>query len=113
MVFSVLIGNLDDHLRNHGFLYDRNDQWRLSPAYDLNPVPRQEKAREMTTWISEAGPEADLDLALQAAASFALKPNEAEAIVEDVSARLKGWQDMARQMGMSAADIKIYETALS
>ena len=113
IVFSVLIGNLDDHLRNHGFLYDRNDQWRLSPAYDLNPVPKQEKARELSTWISEDGPEADLDLALQAAASFALKPNEAEAIVEDVSARLKGWQDMARQMGMSAADIKIYETALS
>ena len=98
IVFSVLIGNLDDHLRNHGFLYDRNDQWRLSPAYDLNPVPRQEKARELTTWISEEGPEADLDLARQAAASFALKPNEAEDIIENVSARLNGWQDIARQL---------------
>ena len=111
VVFSVLIGNLDDHLRNHGFLYDRNDQWRLSPAYDLNPVPRQEKARELTTWISEEGPEADLDLARQAAASFALKPNEAEDIIEDVSARLNGWQDIARQLGMSVADVKTYETA--
>ncbi len=111
IVFSVLIGNLDDHLRNHGFLYDRNDQWRLSPAYDLNPVPRQEKARELTTWISEEGPEADLDLARQAAASFALKPNEAEDIIENVSARLNGWQDIARQLGMSVADVKTYETA--
>ena len=111
IVFSVLVGNLDDHLRNHGFLYDRNDQWRLSPAYDLNPVPRQEKARELTTWISEEGPEADLDLARQAAASFALKPNEAEDIIEDVSARLDGWQDLARQLGMSVTDVKIYETA--
>ncbi|MCG8371317.1 MAG: HipA domain-containing protein, partial [Proteobacteria bacterium] len=111
VVFSVLIGNLDDHLRNHGFLYDRNDQWRLSPAYDLNPVPRQEKARELTTWISEKGPEADLDLARQAAASFALKPNEAEDIIEDVSTRLNGWQDIARQLGMSVTDVKTYETA--
>lgn len=111
VVFGVLIGNLDDHLRNHGFLYDRNDQWRLSPAYDLNPVPRQEKARELTTWISEEGPAADLDLARQAAASFALKPNEAEDIIEDVSTRLNGWQDIARQLGMSVTDIKIYETA--
>lgn len=111
VVFSVLIGNLDDHLRNHGFLYDRNDQWRLSPAYDLNPVPRQEKARELTTWISEEGPEADLDLARQAAASFALKPNEAEDIIENVSTRLTGWQDLARQLGMSVTDVKIYETA--
>jgi serine/threonine-protein kinase HipA len=113
IVFSVLIGNLDDHLRNHGFLHDRDDQWRLSPAYDLNPVPRQEKARELTTWISEEGPEADLDLAQQAAAYFALKPNDAKAIIDEVSARLRGWQKMARQLGMSAADMRIYETAFS
>ena len=112
IVFSVLIGNLDDHLRNHGFLYDRNDQWRLAPAYDLNPVPKQEKARELTTWISEAGPEADLDLARQAAEYFALTANEADTIIDDVSTRLQGWQDLARQIEMSSADIKIYETAI-
>ena len=69
------------------------------------------KARELTTWISEEGPEADLDLARQSAASFALKPNEAEDIIEDVSARLNGWQDIARQLGMSVTDVKTYETA--
>ena len=37
IVFSVLISNTDDHLRNHGFLYEGNRGWRLSPAYDLNP----------------------------------------------------------------------------
>lgn len=112
IVFSVLIGNLDDHLRNHGFLYDRNDQWRLAPAYDLNPVPKQEKARELTTWISEAGPEADLNLARQAAKYFALTANEADTIIDHVSTRLQGWQDLARQIEMSSADIKIYETAI-
>lgn len=40
ILFSVLVSNVDDHLRNHGFLYDtRKHGWRLSPAYDLNPVP--------------------------------------------------------------------------
>ena len=34
MVFSVMIGNLDDHLRNHGFLYAGDGKWYLSPAYD-------------------------------------------------------------------------------
>jgi len=38
VLFSVLISNVDDHLRNHGFLYDTAKRgWRLSPAYDLNP----------------------------------------------------------------------------
>lgn len=41
--FGVLIGNLDDHLCNHGFLYDGEDKWRASPAYDLNPVPLKKK----------------------------------------------------------------------
>lgn len=112
IVFSVLIGNLDDHLRNHGFLYDKDGQWRLSPAYDLNPVPLMEKTRELATWISEEGPDADLDIARRAAPYFALKDNQAEAIITQVSAALKGWQNTARQLGMSAADIALYATAI-
>lgn len=112
IVFDVLIGNLDDHLRNHGFLYDREDKWRLSPAYDLNPVPSEEKVRELTTWISEEGPDADLDIARRAAPFFALKGDQAEAIIDEVSAALKGWQNTARQLGMSAADIAVYATAI-
>ena len=112
IVFGVLIGNLDDHLRNHGFLYDRDDKWRLSPAYDLNPVPLAEKARELTTWISEEGPDADLDIARGAAPYFALKENQAEAIIAEVTTALKGWKNIARQLGMSAADIVVYATAI-
>lgn len=112
IVFSVSIGNLDDHLRNHGFLYDKDGQWRLSPAYDLNPVPLEEKARELTTWISEEGPDADIDHARRAAPFFALKEDQAEAIIIEVSTALKGWQNTARQLGMSAADIAVYSTAI-
>ena len=37
-VFGALVGNLDDHLRNHGFLR-RGPSWALSPAFDVNPEP--------------------------------------------------------------------------
>ncbi|HED19378.1 MAG TPA: type II toxin-antitoxin system HipA family toxin [Gammaproteobacteria bacterium] len=113
LVFNVLVGNLDDHLRNHGFLYDQQSKWRLSPAYDLNPVPLEEKVRELTTWISEEGPEADLDLARRAAPHFALKNDQAEAIISEVSGVLKGWQNIAHRLGMSAADIACYASAFS
>ncbi|WP_169566774.1 type II toxin-antitoxin system HipA family toxin [Sneathiella limimaris] len=111
IVFNVMIGNLDDHLRNHGFLYDHDNKWRLSPAYDLNPVPIEEKARELTTWISEEGPEADLDIARRTAPYFALKQDRAEEIIEEVTTALNEWQNLARQLGMSAADISVYATA--
>lgn len=108
----MLIGNLDDHLRNHGFLYDTEDKWRLSSVYDLNPVPSEEKVRELTTWISGEGPDADLNIACRTAPFFALKVDQAEAIIEKVSAALKGWQNTARQLIMSAADIAVYSTAI-
>ena len=38
IVFSMAISNTDDHLRNHAFLLENNG-WRLSPLYDVNPVP--------------------------------------------------------------------------
>lgn len=111
VVFNVLAGNLDDHLRNHGFLYDGENRWRLSPAYDLNPVPRQEKARELSTWISEEGPDASLDLALGAARYFALQEEQAEEIIGEVMGAFKRWRDLARRLGMTAADIDFYATA--
>jgi serine/threonine-protein kinase HipA len=52
VVFSVLISNVDDHLRNHGFLWVNKTGWSLSPAYDLNPVPTDLKARVLTTNIN-------------------------------------------------------------
>ncbi len=113
VVFSVMIGNLDDHLRNHGFLYDGDGRWRLSPAYDLNPVPLEEKARELTTWISEEGPEADLDLARRAAPYFAVKNDDAARIIGEAARGLAGWRGLARRLGMSAADIAVYSTAIS
>jgi len=113
VVFNVLTGNLDDHLRNHGFLYDQQGKWRLSPAYDLNPVPLAEKVRELTTWISEEGPQADLDLARRAAPYFALKDDQAEAIIGEVAVALNGWQNTARRLRMSAVDIAYYASAFA
>lgn len=113
IVFGIMISNLDDHLRNHGFLYAGNNQWRLSPAYDLNPMPRYKKARELTTWISEEGPDADLELAYRAAPYFALKPDTAKSIVAEVALAVKSWHELALRLGMSKADIDIYETAIS
>ena len=39
MVFNVLAGNRDDHVRNHSFLLNESTGWKLSPAYDLTPTP--------------------------------------------------------------------------
>jgi len=55
MVFNVLISNVDDHLRNHGFLWSGRNGWRLSPAYDLYPTPQDVRPRILTTNITLDG----------------------------------------------------------
>lgn len=66
VVFNVLISNVDDHLHNHGFLWRGGAGWTLAPAYDLNPVPVDLKARVLTTNIDLDEGTGSLDL-LQAA----------------------------------------------
>lgn len=35
MVFNILSRNHDDHTKNHSFIYTKEGEWRLAPAYDL------------------------------------------------------------------------------
>jgi serine/threonine-protein kinase HipA len=36
MVFNIIFANIDDYVKNHSFIYSKEDNsWNLSPAYDL------------------------------------------------------------------------------
>jgi len=107
MVFTVLISNTDDHLRNHGFLYDGPEGWRLSPAYDLNPVPVDLKPRVLSTALGlEEDRTASLDLALESAAEFDLSHAEARALARAVADVVATWRSVATQQGATAREIE-------
>jgi hypothetical protein len=72
VTFNVLVSNVDDHLRNHGFLWAGRDGWVLSPAYDLNPTPTDVKARILTTNIDLQDGTCSVDLLENAAEFFGL-----------------------------------------
>ncbi|HEY5048311.1 MAG TPA: HipA domain-containing protein [Rhizomicrobium sp.] len=105
IVFNVLISNTDDHLRNHGFLYDTARGWRISPAYDLNPVPLDIKPRILSLAIDEADDTASLDVALSAARHFGLKPKAAQKITREVGNAVAGWRKEAASLGLKAQEI--------
>jgi serine/threonine-protein kinase HipA len=105
IVFSILIANTDDHLRNHGFLYDVAGGWRLAPAYDLNPVPLDIKPRILTTAIDELDGTASLELAFEVAEHFGLKPDAAKNITADVRAAVANWHAAAKALGLSRDEI--------
>jgi serine/threonine-protein kinase HipA len=105
IVFSVLISNTDDHLRNHGFLYQGNNGWTLSPAYDLNPVPVDVKPRILCTAIDIEDTSASLDLALSVADYFDLKPDQAKSIAAEVGIAVSGWRREAKRAGITDNEI--------
>ena len=105
MVFNVLIANTDDHLRNHRALYAGADGWTLAPAYDLNPTPADIKARVHSTALTLDGEATgDPELAFKELDWFSLKAPEARAIAAEVTRAVAGWRDVARRVGLTAAE---------
>jgi serine/threonine-protein kinase HipA len=105
IVFSILISNTDDHLRNHGFLWAGPSGWRLSPAYDLNPVPTDIKPRVLTTTIDLDDGTASLKLALQVASYFELGDGEAHKIAGEAGQAVATWRKQAARLGLTPAEI--------
>jgi serine/threonine-protein kinase HipA len=105
LVFNVLISNTDDHLRNHGFLYAGQDGWRLSPAYDLNPVPTDIKPRILATAINEDDNTASFALALEVAGYFELDAANARKIAAQVAKSVSRWRDEAARHGLTKQEI--------
>lgn len=110
MAFSILITNVDDHLRNHGFLHEDREFWRLSPAFDINPAP--EHLRELKTWISEdAGPEMTIDALMSVIAYFRIPKARAREILGKVVHAVENWRITGRRIGMSDDELKPFADA--
>ena len=105
VVFNVLISNVDDHLRNHGFLWLGKAGWSLSPAYDLNPVPTDLKARVLSTNIDLDEGTCSLDLLEAASQFFGLTLVQARAIIKEVATVTATWRDTAKAVGARSAEI--------
>ena len=111
VAFSVLVSNTDDHLRNHGFLYEDGEGWRLSPAYDLNPTPTQIRPRVLRTYIDEHDGTASLDRALATAEYYGLDLERARRIAGEVGRAVAGWRAEALRAGASEWDVARMESA--
>jgi serine/threonine-protein kinase HipA len=92
-------------LRNHGFLRLGKAGWSLSPAYDLNPVPTDLKARVLTTNIDLDEGTCSLDLLEQASEYFALTLAQARAIIKEVATVTATWRETAKAVGARSAEI--------
>jgi serine/threonine-protein kinase HipA len=106
IIFNILIANTDDHLRNHGFLFEGKAGWRLSPAYDMNPTPLDVKPRILSLAIDEADDTASIDVALGMARQCGLKLPAAREIIEEVQGAVAQWRARSAALGLTARDVE-------
>ena len=110
IAFSILITNVDDHLHNHGFLHETRGQWRLAPAFDINPFPV--RFRELKTWLShEAGPEARIDTLLSIAPYCRIPREKAVAVIKEVELAVSKWRTVAKRLTMTPREIDQFADA--
>lgn len=97
IVFHICVSNVDDHLRNHGFILQTNG-WILSPAFDINPDANGDGLKLN---ISENDNSQDLSLAKKVAKYFRIKPDNADKIIKEVTSAVKNWRKEAKTLGIS------------
>jgi serine/threonine-protein kinase HipA len=109
IVFNIAISNTDDHLRNHGFIYQKSG-WTLSPAYDINPVT---PANGLHLNITDNDNSLDYDLAMQVIDFFQLKKSTAEKIKSEVLISVNRWQSVAESIGISRREQQLLAPAFN
>jgi serine/threonine-protein kinase HipA len=101
IVFNMLVSNTDDHLRNHGFILVPGKGWRLSDAYDMNPVP---ESHGLKLNVSEADNAMDLDLARSVAPYYRLSKAGADGIIAQSKAVVQQWPKIAINLQVRARE---------
>lgn len=105
IVFNVIIGNTDDHARNHAAFWDGRDL-ELTPAYDLCPQPRSGGEVTHAMAISRDGDRRSrLQTCEKASAVFHLSSSEAKDIIEYQLATVEGnWASAADAANLDDVD---------
>ncbi|OGB25736.1 MAG: toxin HipA [Burkholderiales bacterium RIFCSPLOWO2_02_FULL_57_36] len=103
IVFNMYVSNTDDHLRNHGFLLDPARGWRLSPAYDINPIPDGGAGLKLN--VNQDSNDLDIELALSVAPVFRLTTEKAQAIADHVKEVTSQWRTAAQALGVPQREI--------
>lgn len=110
IAFMLAINNVDDHLRNHGFLHSASG-WTLSPAFDLNPDPDPGATRVTTVGFVDDS-EGALEQLMVQARTFRLTADQAAAVLGEVLDATRTWRATARRNGVGEGEIRRFAPAL-
>lgn len=107
MVYNVLVSNDDDHLRNHGFVWQPHlAGWRLSPLYDVLPRASLATERFLHLGVGPEGRLATLDNALESHEMFTLSRAAACEMMAGIWRVVREWRVHFEGFGVPGAEIE-------
>lgn len=108
IVFNMAVTNTDDHLRNHAFIFSKNG-WKLSPLYDVNPVPYGD---ELSLLVDDNDNSISAQLAINTADRFGISKDNAEKLAVEIMTTVRdNWERLAREYGLSRGQIEYMRPA--
>jgi len=107
IIFNIAISNVDDHLRNHGFILT-DEGWVLSPAYDLNPSTEK---NGLSLNIDMDNNLLDFNLAISVGKFFRLDQKQMDRIIWEVLESVSQWERVADRIGISRAEKELMSEA--
>ena len=104
MVFNVLVGNRDDHLKNHAVIYRPGAGWRLTPAFDVVPQPDLDRAQAIS--VGRHGTTASVANCVSACGEFGLREDAARDLIETLTVPLRNWRRFFAGCGADEATVR-------
>jgi serine/threonine-protein kinase HipA len=103
-VFNILVGNTDDHARNHAAFWDGN-RLSLTPAYDICPQPRSGRERNQALGIYGAERRSQLAACRAAAPAFLIRDDDALGIMKaQIRCIRENWPQVCKSAGLTPVD---------
>ncbi len=114
LVFNILANNTDDHHKNFTFIMNREGQWRLSPAYDVNFIfdtggylPNDDHCLMVGGKLKNITHEDILDFAQECGI------RDAEKIIREVANSVRSFREIASKNGVKEEWLGRIESCIS
>lgn len=104
IVFNILVGNTDDHARNHAAFWDGH-MLTLTPAYDICPQGRHGQTATQSMLITGEDRTSRITTCMASAPQFLLSEDEAtDIIVKQVECIEQNWLAICKEAALSEVD---------
>lgn len=104
IVFNILVGNTDDHARNHAAFWD-GQMLMLTPAYDICPQGRHGQTATQAMLIAGEDRSSRITTCIAAAPQFLLSEEEAvDIIAKQITCIEQNWSTVCDNASLSEVD---------